>query len=565
MNKSTLGFGHSPIARIIKIHQKMALAFFLIFYLITQSSYAQPVIAVPPGGDWDVPATWSGGVVPTASDQVIIGPSTTVTIRSSDTVINNNSVVVNQGTLIVRGSLTANSALVVIAGSTLSILDGFVENYGNLNNLGEIYSEGTIINHGILTNSGEIRFDGIFTNEGDINNQGPLLAIAARGAPEDVIFTNNGTFNNDDVVDVTVYGALFFSCEGEYTGPLPLGGIQPCDCVLSDWMESECSVTCGEGIKILTRVVIQEAKYGGMECDTMLTDTVVCILDPCLDPCALDAVPPSVTATLEYIGVVGGEEEEDDDDDDDDDEEDEEIQTLKYRVSCQATDNCDESVQSYGHIATPSAAGFQIKYKTKNKKKLKFKLNNSKLTVEGPDPHAFWDEVELLGGVEVVNEQKIKFKPKDNGKIKFKFKNNGKLKKVKAPSLELVCVATDLNGNIGMASTTVTGNENASGRSGEKSKNFTLLETKLSSSEDFLIHPNPVQNFVNLQYKAALAGEVVFSIYSLDGRMAQQFTESAISGNNAFSVPIVNLIDGIYIMEAKQGERSEIQKLVIQH
>ena len=62
----------------------------------------------------------------------------------------------------------------------------------------------------------------------------------------------------------------------------------PVDCVLSDWTNfSTCSVTCGEGVKIRSRRVIQFAASGGNDCpfnvpsNGVLTETITCQQPSC--------------------------------------------------------------------------------------------------------------------------------------------------------------------------------------------------------------------------------------------------------------------------------------------
>ena len=55
------------------------------------------------------------------------------------------------------------------------------------------------------------------------------------------------------------------------------------DCKLSpiDWSITECSATCGEGIKTLKREVLQPALNGGKDCEGNLTITQKCDMEVC--------------------------------------------------------------------------------------------------------------------------------------------------------------------------------------------------------------------------------------------------------------------------------------------
>ena len=53
------------------------------------------------------------------------------------------------------------------------------------------------------------------------------------------------------------------------------------DCELGDWQEGECSVSCGPGQRVLTRVEIIEEINGGIPCSGDLSKTESCNLKEC--------------------------------------------------------------------------------------------------------------------------------------------------------------------------------------------------------------------------------------------------------------------------------------------
>ena len=89
-----------------------------------------------------------------------------------------------------------------------------------------------------------------------------------------------------------------------------------------------------------------------------------------------------------------------------------------------------------------------IEFKVKKKKKLKFELDKNKIKVEGPDPQAFWAEVQAAGGIEVPNGERFDLDLKLNSnKVEFKFDEFQSLEKVKGPDIVMRCTAQDASGH----------------------------------------------------------------------------------------------------------------------
>jgi uncharacterized repeat protein (TIGR02543 family) len=118
------------------------------------------------GGNWSATGTWSGGVVPTTTDDVIIADGATVTINASPTVASLTVGQGNSGTLIFDG--VAARAVIVTGNVTVAANGTFI-----------VQSSGTFTN--TLTVGGDLTNNGIF----DMSRGGTTLLC-------NVTFNKNG-------------------------------------------------------------------------------------------------------------------------------------------------------------------------------------------------------------------------------------------------------------------------------------------------------------------------------------------------------------------------------------
>ncbi len=109
----------------------------LLTFALTITAHAGTINSVPGGGDWTNPATWVGGVVPGANDDVIINgtvAATTTTVRS--VTVSAGATLTGMGGpqwLTVTGTFTNNGTMVLNSGNW-----GF-----------SVYSRSTVVNNGI--------------------------------------------------------------------------------------------------------------------------------------------------------------------------------------------------------------------------------------------------------------------------------------------------------------------------------------------------------------------------------------------------------------------------------
>ncbi len=187
--------------------RKLFLLFILSIFCIS-ISFSQ-IISTPSGGNWSDNATWVGGIIPTATDAVIIADGAVVTV---DVAADALSLEVGQGT---SGTLTfdALNAQTLSVASDVTISSGgiFQADNAGAQNGHTLIVGGNLTNNGTLDFSSNAGASGIqiaFTGAAD-------ATFSGNGAVTDIyrIIVNKGT----DVTSILELNTTAFSFEGATT------------------------------------------------------------------------------------------------------------------------------------------------------------------------------------------------------------------------------------------------------------------------------------------------------------------------------------------------------------
>lgn len=182
---------------------------FLFTFIISVTLFAQTATSVA-DGNWFLPSTWQGGVVPTPGYNVIINHHV---VLSSNWGYNTGSVTISStGSLIQDGTNRAfgqqggsfsNAGTVTI--SKIGFLGGTITNSGTLNGTDSLYlginltNTGTITSNNFysnlsLSNNNNINVTNFFNN-GTFDNAGPLGVLNATNFFNNTTVLNSGLIN----------------------------------------------------------------------------------------------------------------------------------------------------------------------------------------------------------------------------------------------------------------------------------------------------------------------------------------------------------------------------------
>ncbi len=174
-----------------------------IFVALSSDQEASAISVESVGsGDWNVGATWDGGVVPSAGDDITIKSPHVVTKTTIVVVVYTASITIEAGAeLKITGLAAGNSVRLVTSGTMTN--NGIITITGaDGNNSGRLVTSGTLINTATITitSDGGNR-NGRLTNSGTLTNTGTITATGGTGPNSGQIVNQvTGTISNSDTI-----------------------------------------------------------------------------------------------------------------------------------------------------------------------------------------------------------------------------------------------------------------------------------------------------------------------------------------------------------------------------
>ncbi|MEM1220233.1 MAG: choice-of-anchor tandem repeat GloVer-containing protein [Bacteroidota bacterium] len=238
-----------------------------------------------------------------------------------------------------------------------------------------------------------------------------------------------------------------------------------------------------------------------------------------------------------------------------------------FAVSAVATDNCgDPTVLNV--IEVPILTNPTILYKVRSTNALKFRLDQNAVKVLGPDPVAFWNQVQADGGIAVEDGQIITYREvnANSNPIVYNFNGANELSLVKNDHMTLVSTATDASGN--QTSETVSAvipclltpvvNPALALETYE-------MEAAVSMEEitEFQAYPNPFTSTINFEFTTSKQENLTLEILDLNGRVVA----SVFAGKSELGLQMLSwqapssLVNGIYQVRLVTGEEIYTQRI----
>ncbi|MCB0851408.1 MAG: T9SS type A sorting domain-containing protein, partial [Bacteroidetes bacterium] len=109
---------------------------------------------------------------------------------------------------------------------------------------------------------------------------------------------------------------------------------------------------------------------------------------------------------------------------------------------------------------------------------------------------------------------------------------------------------------------------NGKGNKGEKHTiTFTVIDSNsgvrvAEASPDMKIYPNPAQTKFNLELEGLSAGELVVSLYNLNGELVKQHSAQTLGGTHTETINLLDLPAGMYIVRVRNGDMIRTEKVV---
>ncbi len=119
-----------------------------------------------------------------------------------------------------------------------------------------------------------------------------------------------------------------------------------------------------------------------------------------------------------------------------------------FEVNYEVTDDRDPNPHVEAVIKVPNVNDPKPDFKIRDEIYVEFDLKDNKITVEGPDPESIWQEIQELGGLEVIDGQQVFINTRTDSKLVV-FSYEEGLLKIDGYLPTLQVTAQDEAGNIG--------------------------------------------------------------------------------------------------------------------
>ncbi len=247
-----------------------------------------------------------------------------------------------------------------------------------------------------------------------------------------------------------------------------------------------------------------------------------------------------------------------------------------FNLECSAFDLCDDSLTTTSVIALPELNNPHLRFKKRKFKRIKIKTNRNKVVVEGPNPKAFWSEIQSAGGIPVKNQQHLAMLRGPQHLYHYKFDKKGELKAIIGPEALLRCTATDASGNTATAEATppnkhpkhknVLAGANASLKKENQPEDIQKQDIGISP-DAFRIEqnfPNPFTRATTIRFALPEAGNVQVKIYNSMGQPVTTLVDKYLpSGSHEVTWESGGSPTGVYYYQIHTGTFSQVRQMLL--
>ena len=96
------------------------------------------------------------------------------------------------------------------------------------------------------------------------------------------------------------------------------------------------------------------------------------------------------------------------------------------------------------------------------------------------------------------------------------------------------------------------------------SVNFRTIQPAVSNTPLISMYPNPVKNYLNLEYNSSKDAKAIVKVTDLMGRVLINRSQTALNGNNKMMLNTQSLSKGIYIVSLTMGDQITTKKLIVE-